>query len=164
MRKFSTFLNILGVVGVTVWPQARKEHTQGPQAAFKWILWSAEKIQKTCMWFTESQPSTRAGRWQGGSAAQLLQQPAEIPWDAQLPRGMCATSTCPSQKTLLLLPTPRDSVPKARQMITSNPFSFAECFTLHIATEQFSGHKYSLTQKHVTDGTSSPQAKGRRWC
>lgn len=51
MRKLSTFLNILGVVGVTVWPQAREEHTQGPQAAFELILLSAKTIQKMRIWF-----------------------------------------------------------------------------------------------------------------
>lgn len=167
MRKFSTFLNILGVVDVTVWPQAREEHTQGPQAAFEWILLSAKTIQKMRIWFPEkSQPSTQAGRWQGGSAAHLLQQAAEIPWDAQLPGGMCVTPICPSQKPLLLLPAPWDSVPKARWMITSNPFLLAKCFILHIATDPSLADMSinSLTQNHVTDGPSSPQTKGRKWC
>lgn len=114
----------------------------------------------------KSQPSTWAGRWQGGSAAHLLQQAAEIPWDAQLPGGMCVTPICPSQKPLLLLPAPWDSVPKARWMITSNPFLLAKCFILHIATDPslVDMSINSLTQNHVTDGPSSPQTKGRKWC
>lgn len=118
-----------------------------------------------CIWFNEKiQPSARTGRRQGGLAARLLQPALKIPWDAQLAREMCVTPICPSQKPLLLLLSPRDSLPSARWMITSNPFSLAECVIPHTITQHslLGMSINSLGQKYVTDGPSSPQAKGRR--
>lgn len=86
----------------------------------------------------------------------------EIPWDAQLAREPHTTPNCPRQKPHLFLPSPWGSPPKARRMITFNPFLFSEHVLPHPTTEHslLGMSMKSLSQRYVTDGPSSRQTTG----
>lgn len=167
MRKFSTILNAVGVVSVTVWPQAREEHTMQDLGQ----LWneSCDQLRwsRKCVFGLMRGVSPAHGQVDGREVWQHACSSRHQKFLGMLScLEKCVSRQFAQARNLIYfshLPETAFLKPDG----WSHPIHFCLLGVIsHIITEHslLGMSINNLSQRYVTDGPSSPRAKGRRWC